>query len=191
MSGELGRGRATLKSMRKKSVHIKMVPSQIKMAVTNQGMGDLPLSHATTPISESTTNQMVIELTEGMGSFTIVGQPIEVITQDGSCRCCKVMVVCRSNGQGAGCKYTITEAPTNAMKPMSHRVIATFRRVCALLPFTPPASVLSSPMWLPGRLGVLSIVSSIQTGSFRESRMHCYAYALNVQEEAGCALKVC
>src|SRR5215831_1148316 len=101
MSDELGRGLPTMKSMRKKSVHITIVPSQIKIAVKNQGVAHLPLSLAITPISESTMNHRVIELTEGMGSFTVVGQPIELPNHDPRGNCCKVRVVCRSNAHGA------------------------------------------------------------------------------------------
>src|SRR6184192_1647034 len=52
----------------------------------------------------------------------------------------------------------MTETTTNAMKPISQRVIAALRRVCALLRFTPPARVLPSNVCLPGRSAVLSIV---------------------------------
>src|SRR5215469_17038797 len=102
MSDELGRGRPTMKSMTKKSVHITIVPSQIKMPVTNQGVAHLPLSLAITAISESRMNLRVIELTEGMGSFSVVGQPREVPNHDPRGSCCKSLVVCRSIAHGAG-----------------------------------------------------------------------------------------
>src|SRR5712691_513893 len=110
MSGELGRGRAARVAMIRLRPAIAPMPRERKMAVTNQGMGDPPLRQIITPISESTTNQATKLIAEGMGLSTILAQTIGVLTQDGSCgcSCCKVMVVCTSKGQGAGCERTIT-----------------------------------------------------------------------------------
>src|SRR6266581_6426893 len=133
MSGELGRGRAAIMPKILLRPAITGMPKEIKMAVTNQGMGDPPLHQTTTPISESTTNHAIKLAVEGVGLSTRLAQTIGVLTQDGSCgcSCCKVMVVCRSRGQGAGCKRTITEATTNARMPMIQSAIATYRRICA------------------------------------------------------------
>src|SRR6266487_4175992 len=104
MSGELGRGRAAIVAKILLRPAITGTPMEIKMAVTTQGMGDPPLRQATTPISRSTTNHAIKLAVEGMGLSTKLAQTIGVLTQDGSCdcSCCKVMVVCRSRGQGAG-----------------------------------------------------------------------------------------
>src|SRR5436190_13686167 len=125
MSGEVGRGRAAIKPIIPSRPAITAMPRERKMAVTNQGMGDPPLRQATTPISESTTNQQTRLMAEGMGLSTKLAQTIGVITQDGNCRCCKVMVVCRSKGQGPGCNRTITEVTNNAINPMIQRATTT------------------------------------------------------------------
>src|SRR6266704_6618775 len=103
MGGEVGRGRATKKPITALKPAMRPAPKVMKMAVTNQGMGDPPLRQATTPISRSTTNHAIKLAVEGMGLSTKLAQTIGVITQDQSCSCCKVIVVCRSKGQGAGC----------------------------------------------------------------------------------------
>src|SRR6266568_7847001 len=104
MGGEVGRGRATKKPITALKPAMRPAPKVMKMAVTNQGMGDPPLRQTTIPISESTTNHAIKLAVEGMGLSTRLAQTMGVLTQDGSCgcSCCKVMVVCRSKGQGAG-----------------------------------------------------------------------------------------
>src|SRR5215469_14960724 len=107
--------------MSRLSPSIATVPKEIKIAVTNQGIGHPPLRQTTTPISESTTNHTTKLIAEGMGLSTILAQTIGVITQDGSCRCCKVMVVCSSKGQEVGCKRTSTEAAASSTRPSTQR----------------------------------------------------------------------
>src|SRR6266487_3777750 len=159
MSGELGRGRAAIVAKILLRPAITGTPMEIKMAVTTQGMGDPPLRQATTPISRSTTNHAIKLAVEGMGLSTKLAQTIGVITQDQSCSCCKVIVVCRSKGQGAGCNRTITEVTASVIKPITQRLSAALRRVCttrAACGFETAARVVSSNDCLPGRSGVLS-----------------------------------
>src|SRR5229473_7397882 len=130
------------------------------MAVTNQGMGNPPLRQTPTPISDSTTNHTAKLIAEGMGLSTILAQTIGVLTQDGSCgcSCCKVMVVCTSKGQGAGCERTITAPTINTRKPSIQRAIATSLRICALRCPKSPASVEPSRVCLPSTSVGSSIV---------------------------------
>src|SRR5215469_12336022 len=93
-----------------------------------------------------------------MGLSTMLAQTIGMLTQDQSCKCCKVMVVCRSKGQGAGCKRTITEAAASSTKPSTQRGSTTLRRVwTASCCFTPPATVVPSNVCSLGRSVELSI----------------------------------
>ena len=65
MGGEVGRGRATKVAIILLRPAMRGVPNEIKIAVTNQGMGDPPLRQTTTPISESTTNHATKLAVEG------------------------------------------------------------------------------------------------------------------------------
>src|SRR5579884_4120585 len=102
MSDEDGRGRCTKLLKTQLSPAATAAPAERKMAVTNHRIGHLPLRHTTAPIITNATNHTIGITVEGRGSSTILKKAISALNVPAICRCCNVIVVCKSRGHGPG-----------------------------------------------------------------------------------------